>query len=120
MKTLVITIAFVLLGNMPMAFAALTVDQYLKYREIDREAATHYLVGITDGYLFANSYLECIEKKTPLYCQPKKLALNGAAFESMIDHYLSKLSKDEKKKEMAVVLPIFMLHMLQQVFPCGN
>jgi len=83
----------------------------------------NYLGGVKDALTSANGLLEA-NKKQPLYCPPRNLALTTDNFIQLINNGLSELDKTLSKESLKEIkegeLTHYIAIRMQQAFPCKN
>jgi len=118
MKTLIFAgIASLLFSGIALAGGP-TVEGYLKTKGYPQ--ADIFLVGLADGYTWANSALEK-NNQTPLFCAPYNLDLKEVNFKKLIDNKIKEYVTEKKTfKKTDPVIGLLLLLGLQEMFPCDG
>jgi hypothetical protein len=125
MKKLLILLAFVLFAETSYALMEVNLYQELivSKNENEKKLIRNYIGGVKDALTSANALLE-IDKKQPLYCPPRNLALTTDNFIQLINDGLSELDKTKSKESLKEIkegeLTHYIAIRMQQVFPCKN
>jgi hypothetical protein len=125
MKKLLILLAFVLFAETSYALMSVNLYQELvvSKNENEKKLIRNYLGGVKDALNSANGLLE-VNKKQPLYCPPRNLALTTDNFIQLINDGLSELDKTKSKESLKEIkegeLTHYIAIRMEQVFPCKN
>ena len=104
-------------------YAEISAKKYLVLKEASNKTPetelllTTYISGVGSAYTFANAMLES-EGQSPLFCVPRKLALNTGNFTVILDNTIEKLSTIADTEDLTVSLLI--LQGLIATFPCDK
>ena len=120
MKKLLGIVVLGLLFSTKASFGSITVATYLKgMKSEDTRVHTlieQNLIGINSGLMYANSELRW-EGRKQLYCQPKKLRLNGKNLISFVNDEI-KFMEDKGKNVDKVPIGMMLTMHLKRVFKC--
>jgi hypothetical protein len=125
MRKIVILLAFVLFAETSYALMEVNLYQRLivSKNENEMKLIRNYLGGVKDALTSANALLE-VDKKQPLFCPPRNLALTTDNFIQLINDGLSELDKTTSKESLKGIkegeLTHYIAIRMQQVFPCKN
>jgi hypothetical protein len=119
MRTLIATL-FLLSVSVVQLKANTTVKQYKADLASGSTAASFtkvYVYGLGEGFLFAN--IKATEKKTPLYCQPDKLALSMENYVDIVDRQIKERSNRMTQAQLdEIPIAVLLFEGLQETFPC--
>src|ERR1039458_2798502 len=81
-----ILVIFTLLLLPCVANAEFSLAEYRKFSQAPEVKARigEYVTGVGNGIFYANIMLE-LEKKTPLFCSPRKLAIDAGIIQSLLN-----------------------------------
>lgn len=116
---------FLFSGSALVRADAVSIDLYMKLDKTPSESKflTGYLAGIMHSYGFANVELE-IQKRTPLFCPPGKLALGPENVRQLLNDEIEetrKVAPEEHWKTFKTFSAASVaLSVLQDTFPCKS
>lgn len=98
-------------GAVHFASASVPISKFQDFK--NDKSFKLYITGVGKGTSWANAELDQQGRRL-LYCQPKKLALNGSNYIQLIDNFL------DHHKNLPSYTPIEMVLLLalENAFPC--
>lgn len=92
---------------------SLTYEQFRERAASNRTEALLYLTGMASAFTVTNAMLR-VSGKSPLYCQPGRMALSGPVLESIMDSYVANVRPDQATQPPDIVAIVA----LMDTFPC--
>jgi hypothetical protein len=108
---------FTLMLLMAAPALCLPLKQYQVARKEDSlESMENYINGVGNGFLWANSALQAVNKE-PLFCNPE-LTLNEDNYLALLDRQIRDGTPTKTKWHDDDPIEIILLRALQRTFPC--
>ncbi len=108
-------LAVLMLTFSTLALAEFHVSEYDGLK--NEETFKTYIYGVGVGLSWANAV--AIDKnRTPLFCQPLRLKLNGPDYMKMLDNAVTEWRKSRKGSDPDPVVELLLVDRLIDMFPC--
>ena len=112
MQSLRLTIiAFAMIIGLAELASGVSLNEYKRLQSASPQNLDFYLRGLLDGFAYANMTLER-KKQPPLYCAPKKSALDIGNFKDLLDRQIKQFQAANSTVE------VMALYTLRKNFPC--
>lgn len=116
MKSLNKILSIILMLILSNSAIAMDVQSYEKLKNSSIDILKVYINGVGYGYSWINSILES-QERPPLYCPPRKIALNVENYLAVIDDEIKKASQPLPPD---TPIELILYFGLVESFPCSN